>query len=60
MKKIYRILFSILICFTLIIIGNTFFMVSAQQQVPSASAIERGNTQTSGAKKTLSLQRRRS
>jgi len=40
MKKIYRILFSILICFTLIIIGNTFFMVSAQQQVPSASAIE--------------------
>jgi len=34
MKKIYRILFSILICFTLIIIGSAFFIVSAQQQNP--------------------------
>jgi len=40
MKKIYRVLFSILICFTLIIIGNTFFIVSAQEQATSASGIE--------------------
>jgi len=40
MKKIYRILFSILICFTLIIIGSAFFIVLAQQQVTSASGIE--------------------
>jgi len=40
MKKIYRVLFSILICFTLIIIGSTFFIVSAQKQATSASGIE--------------------
>jgi len=40
MKKIYKILFSTLICFTLIIIGSVFFIVSAQQQVTSASGIE--------------------
>ena len=40
MKKIYRILFSILICFTLIIMGSAFFIVSAQEQVTSASGIE--------------------
>jgi len=40
MKKIYRILFSILICFTLIIIGSAFFIVSAQEQVTSVSGIE--------------------
>jgi len=40
MKKIYRDLFSILICFTLIIIGSAFFIVSAQEQVTSASGIE--------------------
>jgi pimeloyl-ACP methyl ester carboxylesterase len=40
MKKIYKILFSILICFSLIIIGSAFFMVSAQQQVSSVSGIE--------------------
>jgi len=40
MKKIDRILFSILICFSLIIIGSAFFMVSAQQQVSSVSGIE--------------------
>ncbi|MBA3062144.1 MAG: alpha/beta fold hydrolase [Atribacteria sp.] len=40
MKKIYRILFNILICFTLIIIGSAFFIVSAQQQVAPASGIE--------------------
>ena len=40
MKKIYRILFSILICFVLIIIGSAFFIVSAQEQVTSASGIE--------------------
>jgi len=40
MKKIYRILFSILICFILIIIGSAFFIVSAQEQVTSASGIE--------------------
>lgn len=40
MKKISRILFSILICFTLIITGSTFFIVSAQQKVSSASGIE--------------------
>jgi len=40
MKKIYRILFSILICFTLIIIGSLFFIVSAQEQVTSAPDIE--------------------
>jgi len=40
MKKIYRILFSILICFILIIIGSAFFIVSAQEQVTSVSGIE--------------------
>ncbi|MBU2440456.1 alpha/beta fold hydrolase [bacterium] len=40
MKKIYRILFSILICFTLIIMSSAFFIVSAQEQVTSASGIE--------------------
>jgi len=40
MKKIYRVLFSILICFTLIIIGSAFFIVSAQEQVTSVSGIE--------------------
>jgi len=40
MKKIYRILFSILICFSLIIIGSVFFIVTAQQQVNPASGIE--------------------
>jgi len=40
MKKIYRVLFSILICFILIIIGSAFFIVSAQEQVTSASGIE--------------------
>jgi len=39
-KKIYRILFSILVCFTLIIIGSTFFIVSAQEQVTSTPGIE--------------------
>ena len=38
MKKIYRILFIVLICFTLIIIGSTFFIVLAQQQVTSAAS----------------------
>ena len=52
MKKIHRILFSILICFTLIIIGSLFFIVSAQQQVTSASGIEgiwEGNLKVPGA-----------
>ena len=40
MKKIYRILFSILVCFTLIIIGSAFFIVSAQEQVTSTPGIE--------------------
>jgi len=40
MKKIYKILFSILICFSLIIIGSAFFIVSAQGQVTSVSGIE--------------------
>jgi len=40
MKKIYKILFSILICFSLIIIGSAFFIVSAQEQVTSVSGIE--------------------
>jgi len=40
MEKIYRILFSILICFSLIIIGSAFFIVTAQQQVNPASGIE--------------------
>jgi len=40
MKKIYRVLFSILICFILIIIGSAFFIVSAQEQVTSVSGIE--------------------
>ena len=40
MKKIYRILFSIFICFTLIIIGSAFFIVSAQEQVTSNPGIE--------------------
>jgi len=39
-KKIYRILFSILVCFTLIIIGSAFFIVSAQEQVTSTPGIE--------------------
>jgi len=39
-KKIYRILFSILVCFTLIIIESAFFIVSAQEQVTSTSGIE--------------------
>jgi fermentation-respiration switch protein FrsA (DUF1100 family) len=40
MKRIYRILFSILICFSLIIVCSAFFIVLAQQQVTSASGIE--------------------
>jgi len=40
MKKIYRILFSILIYFILIIMGSAFFIVSAQEQVTSTPGIE--------------------
>ena len=40
MKKIYKILFSSLICFTLIIIGSAFFIVSAQQQDTSEISIK--------------------
>lgn len=40
MKRIYKIIFSSLICFTLIIISSAFFMISAQQQITSASGIE--------------------
>jgi len=40
MKKIYRILFSVFTCFTLIIMGSAFFIVSAQEQVTSTPGIE--------------------
>ncbi|MEA1940033.1 MAG: alpha/beta hydrolase [Candidatus Caldatribacteriota bacterium] len=56
MKRIYKILFSILICFILIIIGSEFFIVSAQEQITSASGIEgiwEGKLKVPGTELTL-------
>ena len=39
MKIIYRILLSIFFCLTFIIIGSAIFMVSAQEEIASASYI---------------------